>query len=61
MPFTLATPAKAGGANPRHYQAEFQTIISEKLFGVVRQQRRMTDLCGGPCVDPVGHDKPGVL
>lgn len=31
-------------ANLRHYQAEHQTIIPEKLVGFMRQQRRLTDL-----------------
>ncbi|WP_226664574.1 VWA domain-containing protein [Microbulbifer aggregans] len=32
------------GANLRHYQAEYQTVIPEKLIGFMRQQRRITDL-----------------
>lgn len=31
-------------ANLRHYQAEFNTIVPEKLIGYLRQQRRLTDL-----------------
>lgn len=32
------------GANLRHYQAEYQTIIPEKLIGYMRQSRRIVDL-----------------
>jgi len=32
------------GANLRHYQAEYRTVIPEKLVGFMRQQRRITDL-----------------
>ena len=31
-------------ANLRHYQADFNTIVPEKLVGYLRQQRRLTDL-----------------
>lgn len=31
-------------ANLRHYQAEYQTVVPEKLIGYMRQSRRMTDL-----------------
>ena len=32
------------GANLRHYQADHQTIIPEKLIGFMRQQKRQADL-----------------
>ncbi len=31
-------------ANLRHYQADYQTIVPEKLIGFMRQQRRIVDL-----------------
>ncbi|MDO4700144.1 MAG: VWA domain-containing protein [Moraxella sp.] len=31
-------------ANLRHYQADYRTVIPEKLIGFARQQRRLTDL-----------------
>lgn len=31
-------------ANLRHYQADYQTIVPEKLVGFLRRQRRITDL-----------------
>lgn len=32
------------GANLRHYQQEYQTLVPEKLVGFMRKQRRLTDL-----------------
>ncbi len=31
-------------ANLRHYQAEYRTVVPEKLIGFLRQQRRIVDL-----------------
>lgn len=35
---------KTISANLRHYQAEYSTVVPEKLIGFMRQQRRIVDL-----------------
>jgi len=49
-------------ANLRHYQAEYQTIVPEKLIGFLRQQRRITDLDEVTlCVDQSGSMATSVV
>lgn len=49
-------------ANLRHYQAEHQTIVAEKLIGFMRQQRRQVDLDEVVlCVDQSGSMASSVV
>jgi len=49
-------------ANLRHYQAEHQTIVPEKLIGFMRQQRRLVDLDEVMlCVDQSGSMASSVI
>jgi hypothetical protein len=49
-------------ANLRHYQAEYQTIVPEKLVGFQRQQRRLVDLDEVVlCVDQSGSMATSVV
>ncbi len=49
-------------ANLRHYQADYNTVIPEKLIGYLRQNRRMTDLDEVVlCVDQSGSMAESVV
>jgi Mg-chelatase subunit ChlD len=50
------------GANLRHYQPEYKTIVPEKLIGFMRRQRRLADLDEVVlCVDQSGSMASSVI
>ena len=49
-------------ANLKHYQAEYKSVVPERLIGFKRQQRRMVDLDEVMlCVDQSGSMAPSVV
>jgi Mg-chelatase subunit ChlD len=50
------------GANLRHYQSEYRTVVPEKLIGFMRRQRRLVDLDEVVlCVDQSGSMASSVI
>ena len=50
------------GANLRHYQPEYKTVVPEKLIGFMRKQRRLVDLDEVVlCVDQSGSMASSVI